>query len=127
VKFKIFSIALFCILLFLTACSDSTSVEYNIFAERNETDRIFLRIETDVTDEESLMEIIKDIRRNEKYKQYDSVYLHIVKPGPENYDDDDILEQSIMRARFANTEKGLIQTGLEELGTAAAEYLYDEK
>lgn len=122
-------VTIFTAALFLIACSDdSVSVDYNIFDEKlDESNRQHLRVETDVTDEESLMEIINDINQSGKYKDADSVYIHIVKKGSENHDGDDDLEPVIMRARYANTEKGLLQTGLDELGTVWTKYMYEEK
>lgn len=124
---KVF-IGVFAIVLGLVACSDSSaSVDYEIFDERlDDSNQQHLRVETDVTDNDSLMDIIKDINSSGDYSDADSVYLQIVMTGDKNHDGDDELESPIMRARFANTEKGLTQTGLEELDTVHTEYLYDE-
>jgi hypothetical protein len=118
----------FAMIFFLSACSgDSASVDYEIFDERlDESNQQHLRVETEVTDNDSLMEIIKDINNSGEYDDADSVYMHIVMKGDKNHDGDDELEEPIMRARFANTEKGLTQTGLEELGTVHTEYLYEK-
>lgn len=114
----------------LSACGSNETVDapdYEIFDERlDDSNQQYLRIETNVTDNDSLMDIIKDINNSGEYSDADSVRLHIVMEGDKNHDGDDIIEQAIMRARFANTEKGLAQTGLEELGTVHTEYLYEE-
>lgn len=107
--------------------ASNTELDYTIFDEQlDDSNQQHLRIETDSTDEKSLVDIVNQIHQDGEYEDADSVYIHFTQQGPENTDDDDVLEPSTLRARFANTEKGLAQTGLEELGTVHTTYLYDE-
>ncbi|UOQ43360.1 hypothetical protein MUN89_15725 [Halobacillus salinarum] len=114
---KVLSIILFLGIFILAACSaNSGSVpEYEITNENLESNGTeHLTVSTDATEEEKLKEIVRDI--SHKYTESDSVRIYITNGEDRN-------DPAVMTAKYANTDKGLFQTGLESTDNFYADYI----
>lgn len=111
----------------LSACSEAESKapEYDVFHdELQDSGMRYLSIATEATKEEDLKQIVQSIYNSDEYnKDTDSVFLYITKPGDENTDNDDIINPAIMTAKYANNDRGLAQTGLDN----ADDFYYEMK
>lgn len=108
--------SIFLVLLLLVACGSAT--DYEVVEEKQPGEnRYTIRVVTDATDEEAIKSIIDELTSDaDAYWGIDSLTAHIHEPA-----DNDDFGAKIATAKFAGTNKGVAQTGVDEMDTIYVE------
>lgn len=97
------------IIIFLTACGSSEiDVEYKVVEEDKQGNGLYVRVTTEVTDEDSLRTIADEIKKEKKSNEIDAVWLWIHDTS------DDPLGKLLAKIRIPYNQKGQMMVGAED-------------
>lgn len=101
-------LVLSCVFSVITGCSgkENTAPDYSIVVDNARNSERYMRITTDATSKDDLKKIVEDMQ--DKIDNPDAVWVEI------HGTDEKPLGKHKASARFANSSKGVIMTGVED-------------